>query len=168
MSSPKLSAPKLPKAPPQCEHFKTNGVRCGSPALRNRSFCFFHQRAFDLRQLRRERPGSGLHLPLLEDANAIQIAVQDVVHAVAEDRLDPRRAGSILYGLNTASSNLKRVEFEPRILREQEDISPVLFPLIDYILNEGRPPESKAASLEKIAENIERQNAGESAESRSA
>jgi len=164
MSSP-LPAPKLPKAPPQCEHFKTNGVRCGSPALRHRSLCFFHQRAADLRALRRERPSVGLHLPLLEDANAIQLALQDVVHAVAEDRLDMRRAGLILYGLNTASANLKRVEFEPRVLREQEDISPVLQPLIDFILHDGRAPEdSTYAKLERIAEGIDVKNAREAAE----
>lgn len=155
MSTP---APKIPKAAPQCEHFKTNGVRCGSPALRNRSLCFFHQRSFDLRQLRRERPSAGLHLPLLEDANAIQIALEDVVRAVAEDRLEPRRAGLILYGLNTASCNLKRVEFEPRVLRDQEDVSPVLMPLIDWILNDGKP-ETKVSRLGKIADDIEAKNA---------
>jgi hypothetical protein len=28
---------------PICEHIKKNGIRCGSPALRGRCFCHFHQ-----------------------------------------------------------------------------------------------------------------------------
>jgi len=27
-----------------CTHIKINGVRCGSPALRGKEFCYFHQR----------------------------------------------------------------------------------------------------------------------------
>jgi len=26
----------------RCQHIKINGVQCGSPALLNRKFCFFH------------------------------------------------------------------------------------------------------------------------------
>ncbi|HYL13004.1 MAG TPA: hypothetical protein VEV41_08205 [Terriglobales bacterium] len=29
---------------PICEHIKNDGIRCGSPALRGRSFCYFHKR----------------------------------------------------------------------------------------------------------------------------
>jgi hypothetical protein len=29
---------------PTCQHIKKNGIRCGSPALRGRSFCYFHTR----------------------------------------------------------------------------------------------------------------------------
>ena len=113
---------------PECEHFKTNGIRCGSPAMNQYKFCFFHQRMDEVRNFRRERPNFRLDLPLLEDANAIQIAVQEVINAVAEDRLDRRRAGLMLYGLNIAVSNLRNVDFEPRQLREQsgEIESPVL------------------------------------------
>lgn len=26
----------------KCEHIKTNGIRCGSPALRDENICYFH------------------------------------------------------------------------------------------------------------------------------
>jgi hypothetical protein len=29
---------------PQCQHIKLNGVRCGSPALRGKDLCYFHNR----------------------------------------------------------------------------------------------------------------------------
>ena len=133
---------------PECEHFKTNGIRCGSPALRNRKFCFFHQRMQEIRNFRRERPNLRLDLPLLEDGNAIQIAVQEVISAVAEERIDPRRAGLMLYGLNTAVCNLRNVDFEPLKLREQAGAmeSPVLQMLMDELAREPewmkKPPVS--------------------------
>ena len=104
---------------PQCAHLRTNGLRCGSPALRNRRFCYFHHRQHDVRALRRRQPSFRFELPLLEDAESIQMSIQDVLAAVHEDRIDVRRAGLLLYGLNTASSNLKRLNCEPRELREQ-------------------------------------------------
>ena len=30
---------------PECEHVKSNGVRCASPALRGQTLCFFHHPA---------------------------------------------------------------------------------------------------------------------------
>ncbi len=27
-----------------CAHIKVNGIRCGSPSLRQEVFCYFHQR----------------------------------------------------------------------------------------------------------------------------
>jgi len=149
----------------KCNHIKTNGMRCGSPALRGRRFCYFHHRAHDLRQLRHQRPGYRFELPLLEDANAVQMSLQDVLSAVNEDRIDHRRAGLLLYGLSTAASNLKQVNLEPRELREQAD-SAALFEdneiarcLLDAILKgsgledaESTQP-SAASSAAQRAEN---------------
>jgi hypothetical protein len=30
---------------PECEHIKSNGIRCGSPAMRGAKLCFFHHPA---------------------------------------------------------------------------------------------------------------------------
>src|SRR5579872_1172989 len=102
------------KIPPRCEHIKANGLRCGSPSLRNHKHCFYHQRAHDLRRIRRQRPDAKLHIPLLEDANAIQMAIQEVAEAIAEERIDNKRAGLLLYAFQTAANNLKNVDLEPK------------------------------------------------------
>ena len=84
------------KKPPQCQHIKTNGLQCGSPALRDHRFCYFHQRTLDLHHLRRRRPEMRLYIPLLEDANAVQIAIQQVAEAIVEglkERLAELSAG---------------------------------------------------------------------------
>lgn len=101
----------------QCEHVMTNGEFCRAVALRSRKYCFFHLVHIG-RRLRAERVheiamaiGGGasvlpMELPLLEDANSIQLALSHVIDDVMHSRLDNKRAGLVLYALQTASANL--------------------------------------------------------------
>src|SRR5271155_5615084 len=99
---------------PRCQHIKMNGTQCGSPALRNRRLCFFHDR------IRRERSKiaadvsaqRGFDLPLLEDANSVQVALMKVIQMLGSGRMDHKTAGLVLYALQTASVNLRNAEFE--------------------------------------------------------
>jgi hypothetical protein len=88
---------------PQCNFIKSDGRQCGSPALRGHRFCYYHYEV--------NRPTVCLDVPPLEDANAIQVALNDIARAVAEDRIDLKRATVLTYVLQTAASNLKRVQF---------------------------------------------------------
>ena len=107
---------------PRCQHVKVNGTQCGSPALRSRRHCFFHDR------IRREQAkiaasASGprrFELPLLEDANSVQIALMKVIQMLASGTLDHKTAGLILYALQTASVNLRSADFEV------EDVSEIV------------------------------------------
>ncbi len=99
-----------------CEHVKSNGHFCGSPALRGRNYCFFHLTHIG-RQLRAEQHAANpnqnpLALPLLEDAASIQLALMQVTDALLRGTLDPKRAGLVLYALQTASSNLRHMAKE--------------------------------------------------------
>lgn len=97
---------------PRCQHVKMNGTQCGSPALRCRRHCFFHER------IRRERAKiaasavAGFELPLLEDANSVQVALMKVIQMLGSGRLDHKTAGLMLYALQTASTNLRNATFE--------------------------------------------------------
>jgi len=99
---------------PRCQHIKINGTQCGSPALRRRRHCFFHDRI--RREQARIRAEASAHptfeLPLLEDANCVQVALMKVIQMLASGRMDPKRAGLILYALQTASINLRHTNFE--------------------------------------------------------
>lgn len=86
---------------PQCHYIKTDGRRCGSPALRQKRFCYFHYEV--------NRPTVLLGIPPLEDGDSVQLALTDLARFVAEDRIDQRRANSIAYILQIAAFNLKRV-----------------------------------------------------------
>jgi len=44
---------------------------------------------------------------LLEDRSAIQRALSEVANAIANNRVDPKRAGLLLYSLQIASQNAK-------------------------------------------------------------
>jgi hypothetical protein len=51
-------------------------------------------------------------IPLLEDANAVQVALMRVMQKLARGQMDMKKAGLLLYGLQTASANLKNAKFE--------------------------------------------------------
>ena len=54
-----------------------------------------------------------LDFPALEDRESIQVALSMIVSALGQDRIDPRRAGPILYALQVASSNAQKLNLEP-------------------------------------------------------
>lgn len=110
---------------PLCHHIKTNGTRCKTPALRGERFCYFHHRTIGrgARQAILQSP-----LPLLEDANAIQVAIYRIVVAILDGSLEPKRANAILYALQTAAVNIKRTRLEPfseDVVTEIEQNEPV-------------------------------------------
>ena len=108
-----------PNSIPRCEHIKINGTQCGSPALRRNHFCYFHKRYRETRIVlnanRARRNRAALDLPVLEDANSIQVSLMQVMRLILSGQVDPKTAGLLLYALQTASSNLRRINFEPMI-----------------------------------------------------
>jgi len=102
-------------AAPRCQHIKVNGTQCGSPALRKKSFCFYHQQH---RPLTVECYSEGeyatgeIALPVFEDAHSIQSVIRQVVQMVLQKRIERKTASLLLYALQIASSNLKRMELE--------------------------------------------------------
>jgi hypothetical protein len=101
----------------RCQHIKVNGTQCGSPALRGEEHCYFHRawRQRRVEMLRRNSEGEAVALPVLEDANSIQMALTQVAQLVMLDEIDPKRAGMLLYALQTASSNLRQCTLEPAL-----------------------------------------------------
>jgi hypothetical protein len=100
---------------PRCQHVKVNGTQCGSPALRRKRFCYFHDsyRQTQARLMAAQSEEVCLsNLPLLEDANSVQVAVMHVIQLLGSGKLDTRVAGLMLFALQTASANLKHVNFE--------------------------------------------------------
>jgi hypothetical protein len=92
----------------KCAHIKVNGTQCGSPALKTGTRCYFHEQA--ARRTRTSIMHRPAVLPLLEDANAIQVALMDVIHDLRQDYIDIKVAGKLLYALQIASANLKRMD----------------------------------------------------------
>jgi hypothetical protein len=64
-----------------------------------------------------ETASLALQLPDVEDSASIQLALIEVIHALAADQLDPRRAGLLLYGLQVAAANAKNVQVHANSIR---------------------------------------------------
>jgi hypothetical protein len=99
---------------PHCNHVRTSGLRCGSLALRNKRYCYYHQRA---RPAMVNFAGSNrqpviLSLPLFEDAHAIQVTLHSVVYHLLEGHIGQKTASLLLYAMQIASSNLKHMKAE--------------------------------------------------------
>ena len=99
----------------RCQHIKVNGTQCGSPALRQQKYCYFHQEHRE-RTVRinahRRRTVQEISLPVLEDANSIQVGVMQVLRLLLGGQIEHKTAGLALYALQIASSNLARTAFE--------------------------------------------------------
>ena len=102
--------------PNRCQDLKINGTQCESPALRRNRFCFFHKRFQDeqikLSTDRARRSVATFVLPVLEDANSIQMALMQVMRLLVSGQLDHKTASLLLYALQTASTNLRMTKFE--------------------------------------------------------
>jgi hypothetical protein len=93
-----------------CTHVKVNGRPCGSPALHDEAFCYFHQRMF---RGVATPPKSRVHsFALIENAEAIQVSIMEVLNALARNTIDFPRAQLILRALHIAVKNARNVRFD--------------------------------------------------------
>jgi hypothetical protein len=135
----------LPRGMNRCKHIKVNGTRCKLPALRDLAYCYFHYRHRQREstpagmQVVRGAPAAGsgeaagameAHGPggegwgppaapadlfFLEDANAIQCAVEWVLRRILDGSLEHRQAALLLHGLEIAAGNVKLTNFDPSV-----------------------------------------------------
>ncbi len=94
---------------PRCTYIKVTGHRCGSPALKGEHFCFFHTRMVKGVRYRVDQqimPGA-----VLEDAEAVQVGLMDVISQLLEGRIAWREASLVIRALDVAARNLRRVRF---------------------------------------------------------
>lgn len=102
-------------AAPRCRHIKVNGTQCGSPALRDQNFCFYHhkERPWPVECYSDGEYATGdVILPYFEDAHSIQAVVRRVMQMLMQKRIERKTASLLLYALQIASSNLKRMDLE--------------------------------------------------------
>ena len=86
-----------------CEHIKTCGDPCGSPALTGKNYCYFHDQYHDLNNM----PGTPDFVPLLEDHLSIQLFIMQVAKAQACRQIHSDTAASMLALARAAMTNLR-------------------------------------------------------------
>jgi len=80
--------------------------RCGSPALRNNTRCYFHhpdRKPIANTYARRARRGFTLAPP--RNQQDLQAALSEIITRLAANKIDTRRASLLLYSLQLASHN---------------------------------------------------------------
>jgi hypothetical protein len=114
--SQKPSPPPYTLNVPRCQHVKINGAQCGSPALSRQTLCFFHKR-FQEEKItlidRERRHLSSFDLPVIEDAESIQMVVMEISRQILSRQMDAKTAGVLLYAMQIASCNLRMAQFAP-------------------------------------------------------
>ena len=148
----------------RCQHIRTSGIQCGSPAMRSRNHCYYHQH-WRPAIVNLNQPGKRAHftLPILEDAHSIQFAITQVMHQLMEKTIDAKTAGLMLYGLQIASSNLRQLNAEtPQPSQVVVDLDQVLDTTVDVApspqqSDDSQKQNSRRKNDEPSEEEIQRQ-----------
>src|ERR1700686_2938316 len=108
--------PLYPERIARCQHIKVNGMQCGSPALRDKNYCYFHLQWWENTEgvsVGAQKDRWHAAVTLLEDPNSVQMGLGEVMRMLVKRHIDYKTAALLLYGLQTASSNVRRTSFEP-------------------------------------------------------
>lgn len=97
----------------ECRHIMPRGVKCRAAALRDRPYCYFHEKLHDYTRDGLRDDKGAFCLPSLEDACGIQMALMQIMGSMANGRLGSRRGARLLYGLQMAVQALDRVSATP-------------------------------------------------------
>jgi hypothetical protein len=76
-------------------------------------YCYWHHKARERAEespQQRKSSNAAFELPLLDDASSIQVAIQQVLSALANRRIDAFRAKAFLYGLQLATVNVRNLQ----------------------------------------------------------
>jgi hypothetical protein len=107
----------MARLPKQCMHIMVDGAHCGSPAMRHNRFCYHHKRQHEqLIALNADRARNSRNLPLtlpvLEDANSIQVSLTQIMRLLAAGQIERKTASLMLYALQIATTNLHDTSLE--------------------------------------------------------
>jgi hypothetical protein len=89
----------------ECRHILPQGSRCHAVALKDSPYCYHHDRIHRALLRQRSAPKDKLELPILEDRRSVQIALSQVIGALAAGRIDGANAGRLIYGLQVAAQH---------------------------------------------------------------
>jgi hypothetical protein len=147
--------------PNRCQHLKTNGTQCGSPALRRNRFCYFHKR-YQEQRIRltadRRRAPATFFLPVLEDANSIQMSLMQIMRLLLTGQIEHKTASLLLYALQTASTNLRQSNFKPlvhEVILDPRDARNSLLDETDLWNDEDFEEEEDEEEVDPVEQEIE-------------
>ena len=100
----------------RCAHVMPNGSRCGSAALRESTFCYYHDYVPSL---------TDVHFPSLDDPLSVQAGLRDVLNRVIGGALPLKDAAILLYGFQIASANVSQISRLRQLAADHQQPAPV-------------------------------------------
>ena len=85
---------------PRCQHIKTDGIPCGSPAVRGEAFCYNHRL---IHHPAHPLGVPGYKLPPLECQDDIQLAMRDAIQSFLDKRLTAADARLVIYAISVVA-----------------------------------------------------------------
>jgi hypothetical protein len=95
---------KMADMAPRCQWVRQDGTACRSPQMKQHIYCFAHRQMAQARELM-------LMIPVVEDANAIQMGLMRIQKALMEDTISMKKAGLLLYSMQLAMTNVGKTTF---------------------------------------------------------
>jgi hypothetical protein len=109
---------KMADMAPRCQWVKQDGTACRSPQMKQHIYCFAHKQMAEAREVM-------LMIPVVEDANAIQVGLMRIQKALIEDTISMKKAGLLLYSMQLALTNVGQTTFgqakDEEMVRETVD-----------------------------------------------
>ena len=135
---------------PRCQHTKLNGSPCAAPARHGRNYCVFHDAA--------HANLANSALRMVEDAMSLQYALFQVMRLLTDKAVDTKRVALMLYALQIASSNLKRLHEETRETANAAEMASEKSLLKDFLEALQIPETEHERIAEEYAAAMERDN----------
>jgi hypothetical protein len=128
---------------PRCEHLHDSGIRCGSPALRGKQFCYNHQLLYEPRIL----PGQeGYRLPPLESQKSVERFVRQLLQSFHDGHISAVQVRLYLYAMQLVA---------PYACQDRtpyaREVETELTPAMRAICGEAPEPEAEQPSVEPMA-----------------
>jgi hypothetical protein len=125
----------------RCIHTKVDGGACGAPAMKGKTHCRFHHHTNHL--------PARFVMPPLEDPNAIQVTIMEVIRALMEKRMERPIANTILYALQIAHMNLPNTSL---VVRPEDQDDEEGESLVDLLMKRLDAEEAAAPAKDTAAE----------------
>lgn len=159
-----------------CHHVLPDGRVCGSPALKQQVFCYYHQRdrqraanllAYAAKRAKKKQAAkdadvailAALNLPTPDDPVATQVCIAAILQAMMTGALSGALGGRLLYGLHLAKCNYRDLaRYHARYTEPEIPLASVPVAATDP---EPIPPVDKSADtysddyVERYAEHLE-------------
>jgi hypothetical protein len=124
-----------------CAHIKDDGIRCGTPAVNRRNFCYYHCRV--------HHPGARIatrryRAPVPDSVASLQVALAHTLRALATGDLSPKAANSMMYGINLATNLLRLAK--PLTEAEQQQVVTEIPAEMEEVLVEPEEPAAEPSA----------------------